>query len=353
MGFQLADIVPWGRSFSEYVAMFALTAEDLKQPILGCGDGPASFNAVLTARGGTVQSIDPLYAFDADQIRQRIDEVVPVVLEQTRQSADDFVWSHIRSIEELRDVRLAAMEEFLADYEAGREGERSRYQAGGLPVLPYADGEFAVALCSHFLFLYSEHLTLQFHVDSVVELCRVASEARIFPLLELGGTESRHLRPVLDDVRSRGFSATMAPVPYEFQRGGDQMLVVRKPPAVILHLATDAAWASALGAGAYTADSLATEGFIHCSDPQQVIWVANTRFRDRRDLVLLQIAVAKLEAPLRYENLEGGSDRFPHLYGPLNVNAVVHVSPFPPRADGSFDEQQLAVCLAAATRERS
>jgi len=336
MGFQLADVVPWGRSFDEYVAMFALSADDLKTPILGCGDGPASFNAGLHARGGTVCSIDPLYAFGAEEIRSRIDEVVPVVLAQTRQSADAFVWSHIRSIDDLKEKRLAAMEAFLDDY--ARPESRPRYRVGALPVLPFGDGEFALALCSNFLFLYSEHLPLQFHVDSVVELCRVAAEARIFPLLELGGAESRHVRPLTEDLRARGFDLAVLPVPYEFQRGGNQMLVVRKPSPVILHLATDAAWASALAAGKYTADSLATEGFIHCSDPRQVIWVANTRFRHRRDLILLHIAVEKLEAPVRYENLEGGSDLFPHVYGPLNLSAVVRATPFQPDADGGFDE---------------
>ena len=343
MGFELADVVPWGRSFDEYLAMFALTADDVKKPIVGCGDGPASFNAVLTARGGTARSLDPLYAFDADEIRRRIDEVVPVVLEQTRQSAGDFVWSHIRSIEELRVVRLAAMEQFLADYE--HPASRSRYQAGALPTLPYGDGDFALALCSHFLFLYSEHLPLQFHVDSIVEMCRVAAEARIFPLLELGGAESRHLRPLIDVMRGRGFSTTVVPVPYEFQRGGNQMLVVRKPSPVILHLTTGAAWSEAVTAGTYTADSLATEGFIHCSDPRQVIWVANTRFRNRRDLVLLQIEVAKLDAPLRYENLEGGSDLFPHVYGPLNLSAIVHATPFLPGVDGTFARDRLETLL--------
>jgi uncharacterized protein (DUF952 family) len=335
MGFQLTDVIPWGRSFDEYVAMFALTAGDLRKPILGCGDGPASFNAVLTARGGTVESIDPLYAFGADDIRRRIDEVRPVVLEQTRQSADAFVWRQIGSVDELERTRLASMDAFLADYR--RAESRPRYRSGELPALPYGDGEFALTLCSHFLFLYSEQLSLQFHIDSVTELCRVASEARIFPLLELGGAESRHLRPLVDDLRSRGFSVTIAPVPYEFQRGGNQMLVARKPSPVILHLTTEAAWAAAVRAGAYTADSLASEGFIHCSDPRQVIWVANTRFRHRRDLVLLQIAVAKLEAPIRYENLEGGSDLFPHVYGPLNMSAIVRVTPFLPDNDGAFD----------------
>lgn len=66
MAFELSRVVPWGRSYAEYVAMFALSDEDLKRRILGCGDGPAALNAGLTGRGGSVVSVDPLYAFSAD-----------------------------------------------------------------------------------------------------------------------------------------------------------------------------------------------------------------------------------------------------------------------------------------------
>ena len=111
--------------------------------------------------------------------------------------------------------------------------------------------------------------------------------------------------------------------------------------ARILHLTTGQAWAQAQRDGSYAADSLAAEGFIHCSEPHQVIWVANMRFRHRRDLVLLQIDVSRLAAPPRYENLEGGEQLFPHVYGPLNLDAVLRVTPFLPNADGGFDDVQL------------
>ena len=68
MAYQLKEVVPWGKSLEEYVAMFALSEDDLAKRILGCGDGPASFNAELTKRGGTVVSIDPLYGYDVDDI---------------------------------------------------------------------------------------------------------------------------------------------------------------------------------------------------------------------------------------------------------------------------------------------
>ena len=106
--------------------------------------------------------------------------------------------------------------------------------------------------------------------------------------------------------------------------------------SVIYHIATRADWAAAKAAGAYTADSLASEGFIHCSTAGQVIATANRIFRGQRDLVLLDIDSARVEPEIRYENLEGGVQLFPHIYGALSVDAVVAVHDFPPSADGSF-----------------
>lgn len=105
---------------------------------------------------------------------------------------------------------------------------------------------------------------------------------------------------------------------------------------MIFHITTAQAWDTAGAAGAYAADSLATEGFIHCSEADQYVWVANQRFLGRQDLVLLHIDESRLTAPVRRENLEGGERLFPHVYGALNLDAVVHVAPFRPSADGSF-----------------
>ena len=118
------------------------------------------------------------------------------------------------------------MEEFLSDYPSGlKEG---RYIEGGLPVLPFQDKEYDLALCSHFLFLYSEQLSEDFHhIDSIKELCRVSEEIRIFPLLELGSRKSRHLDQVLNTLEQQGYSVDILPVKYEFQRGGNEMLRVK------------------------------------------------------------------------------------------------------------------------------
>jgi len=105
----------------------------------------------------------------------------------------------------------------------------------------------------------------------------------------------------------------------------------------IFHITTRAAWDEARAAGRYTADSLHTEGFIHCSQADQVTWVANTRFRGRTDLVLLHVDEAAVGAEVRRENLEGGTTLFPHIYGPLPVRAVMQVTPMTPSPDGTFE----------------
>ena len=83
------------------------------------------------------------------------------------------------------------MAKFLDDYPSGKAA--GRYIEAALPMLPFSDQAFDLALCSHFLFLYSEQCNLTFHIESIRELARVASEVRIFPLLELGAQPSRHL----------------------------------------------------------------------------------------------------------------------------------------------------------------
>ena len=97
--FTLEEVAPWGRSFEEYRRMFALSDEELGLRILGCGDGPSSFNAVASRRGSNVCSCDPLYRFTADEIRTRIAATYVTMLEQTRRNASQFVWKTISSPE--------------------------------------------------------------------------------------------------------------------------------------------------------------------------------------------------------------------------------------------------------------
>lgn len=106
--------------------------------------------------------------------------------------------------------------------------------------------------------------------------------------------------------------------------------------AIIFHIARRDAWASGAAAGSYRPEMFPIDGFVHCSTRDQVIKVADARFRSQTDLVLLCIDTDKVTAPIRYENLEGGQDLFPHIYGEINTAAVVQVFEFEPGADGCF-----------------
>jgi hypothetical protein len=224
MAFSLDKVVPWGRSYDEYVRMFDLTAADLGGRILGCGDGPAGFNATLTQRGGQVVSVDPLYVCATEQIRTRIADTYATVMAQLRENRNDYVWTAIPSPAQLGEVRLAAMEAFLADFDAGKDA--GRYLPGELPSLPFENACFDLALSSHFLFLYSGHLSADFHLQALREMLRVAREVRVFPLLALDNTRSPHLGPVFEHLAADGFRPEIRRVPYEFQRGANEMLVL-------------------------------------------------------------------------------------------------------------------------------
>jgi len=224
--FTLDRVVLWGRSYEEYAAMFALTARDLRRGIIGCGDGPAGFNADLSRRGGRVVSVDPVYALQTAEIQSMIAASYETIMEQTRRNSHEFVWKHIQSVEELGRIRMAAMERFLEDYPRGRTC--GRYIPAVLPRLPFRDNAFGLALCSHYLFLYSGQLDAACHVRAIREMCRVAGEARVFPLLELGAYPSRHIGGVITRLKAEGFSVQVECVDYEFQRGGNKMLRVTR-----------------------------------------------------------------------------------------------------------------------------
>lgn len=109
--------------------------------------------------------------------------------------------------------------------------------------------------------------------------------------------------------------------------------------ANLLHFCPRADWLAAQAAGWYEGDTLATEGFIHCSTAEQIHLPANALMRGRTDLVLLEIDQNRVTAPVRWEPgdpADPASMRFPHVYGTIPLEAVVAVHDFPPDADGYF-----------------
>lgn len=106
----------------------------------------------------------------------------------------------------------------------------------------------------------------------------------------------------------------------------------------ICHIAPRSHWEQVQGREAYRAESLESDGFIHCSTIRQVIDVADVWFYAHRDLVLLLIQSSKVLPPIRYEGPT--AEKYPHIYGPLNREAIIAIYDFPPDEHGRFSLPQ-------------
>ncbi|HOY09175.1 MAG TPA: SAM-dependent methyltransferase [Candidatus Omnitrophota bacterium] len=224
MACQYKNIVPWGRNFDEYQRMFDLSADELTLKILGCGDGPASFNWECHQKGGHVTSVDPLYNLTRQEIQTRIHATYKDVMAQTAGDKEKFKWDSVKSVEELGEVRMKAMSAFLDSYDEGKMS--GRYIPAALPDLPFSNDAFDISLCSHFLFLYTDQLTYEFHVKAIKEMLRVSQEARIFPLLDYNAKKSPYVREIISEFKAQRIE--IKKVPYEFQVGGNELLIIRK-----------------------------------------------------------------------------------------------------------------------------
>jgi hypothetical protein len=225
MPLHLDQVVPWGRTRAEYDRMFCLAPEDIAGGVLDCGGGPSSFTAEAAQAGLPVVSMDPIYTLPGEAIRDRFEAIAPPMLAHVRATPEKWAWTYHRDPDDLLANRRKALGRFLADYEA----TPSRYVAGMLPNLPFAPRSFGLAVCSHLLFLYSDLLSEAFHVTATLELCRVAREVRIFPLLDLNGETSPYVDAVCSALLSRGWTTEILQVDYELRRGGNKMLRIFQP----------------------------------------------------------------------------------------------------------------------------
>ncbi|MGK7875268.1 MAG: class I SAM-dependent methyltransferase [Xenococcaceae cyanobacterium] len=224
---KLEKIIPWGRSMDEYIRMFSLTPHEQTLSIIDCASSASSFNHEMHRQGYQVISCDPIYAFSSQEIAKCINEVYPIIIGGINSSRDDYVWRDISSVKELEQMRQTIMQNFLQDFSIGLK--EKRYIPASLPHLPFEDGQFDLALCSYFLFTYSDHLSPTFHLDAIREMCRVARQVRIFPLINLRGEISPWLAPVTQDLKKEGYHLEIIKVPYEFQKNSNRMLRVSLP----------------------------------------------------------------------------------------------------------------------------
>lgn len=209
------------RSFDEYRAMFALSGGDLSGSVLDCPGGGSSFTACANQTGASAIAADPVYA----RPRQSLATLVMAEVERgsahTAAGADRYVWDFHGDPGGHARIRGASAEAFSRDLIA----HPARYVPASLPRLPFAAGQFDLVLSSHFLFTYADRLDLEFHRAALHELRRVARrEVRVFPLLEQGGRPVPALLSGL--LATPGIAHRIQRVGYEFQRGGNEMLVL-------------------------------------------------------------------------------------------------------------------------------
>ncbi|MDP3980951.1 MAG: SAM-dependent methyltransferase, partial [Chlamydiota bacterium] len=133
MAMKLDSVAPFGRSLDEYKSMFALSDDDLQKNIVSIGDGPASFNAEMSALGKPIVSIDPLYIFRPEEIQALFNLIVDDIIAQVKSTPDDWVWSYHKSPEHLKENRLTVLRRFVDDFEGGKA--EGRYVVGELPTL--------------------------------------------------------------------------------------------------------------------------------------------------------------------------------------------------------------------------
>lgn len=225
MAFRLDSVVPWGRNLNEYREMFMLKDSDMQKKIAGFGDGPASFNAEATAIGCDIKSFDPIYQFTKEQIERRIEEVRITVMQQMAANQENYVWTRIKSLEELESTRMAAMRKFLQDYEAGKREDRYVYHE--LPErLSYADDTFDIGISSHFLLMYTS-LGYDFHIKAMSEMIRVCKEIRVFPIVDLDANKTDLITDVIHFFKKQ-YHIEIVETDYVFQKGDNKLLIIRK-----------------------------------------------------------------------------------------------------------------------------
>lgn len=222
MSIPYEDSVLWGHSLQSYVNMFGLTRADLTQPILDCCGGPSSFNAELTRQGGNVISTDPLFSLAENALTQRIETVFSEMGCSLEAHKDRFEWRDMKSPKELTAMLHRNMKLFLDDFPAGiKEG---RYLVEHPPELHFPHFKFDLALCSHYFFASYPNHTPALHLASIHNLCDVAREVRIFPLLDSTGEIPDLVGPMTQRLHEHGFGVEIKAVPYLFQKKGNAML---------------------------------------------------------------------------------------------------------------------------------
>lgn len=222
----LERIVFIGRTFDEYMDMFALSTEELTgKKILDCPGGACSFTSTGHEQNLDIMAADIAYHFEANELYEKGLQDIDHAMEMMEKAKDNYVWKFFKDVETLKMHRLQALEKGTTD----RKKRPERYVPVTLPTLPFEDKSFDMILSAHFLFTYAKDLDYHFHIQTMRELLRVVKEeVRIFPLVDLAGKRYAHLEYCIDLLTREGYHVEEISVAYEFQANANSMLKIRK-----------------------------------------------------------------------------------------------------------------------------
>lgn len=218
------EVIPgWIHGLEEYEQMFDLQAEDYQKSILDFPGSISSFNADVHQHAKQVVSGDAIYGMDDTAINAYAKQLIQLNRDHLTAHADDILQHGERALEAIFSMWDANAQRFLADYQTGKQ--QQRYQQVLMPDLPYDNHQFQLALCSDYVF--NRHAQNDCRPEQVVaELCRVAEEVRIFPLLAENGEISEWLGPLMLDLQQRNHGIEIRQVAFENLKGGNAMLRV-------------------------------------------------------------------------------------------------------------------------------
>ena len=192
--------------------------------ILDAASGVSSFCAEANAQGYQVTATDRIYTLTPDEVEQKCSSDLDDMLVKLSGVTDNYVWDYFPDMDALKAQRESAYRAFVADY---RQYSHERYIPTEYPVSGFTDGQFDLALVSHFLFLYDEQLNYNFHRRTLLELLRIAREVRLFPLVNLRTERASAVTQMLADPVFAPYSISIERVDYEFIRNSSEVMIIR------------------------------------------------------------------------------------------------------------------------------
>jgi hypothetical protein len=215
-------IALWGQHVDEYQDMFGLSDSDLNKKFFEYNSGASAFNFELKNKALSCVSCDPWFDLDKDALEIKINENFNERLEQLEKNLKRLSLERYKTFDNLIKYRREGLELFFADYNAGKK--ENRYISVKDGKLPFKDFEFDFVLVANSLFSDSSQHSVEFHINIIKELARVAKDVRIFPLVDTKGEPSPLLGPVLLKLYQDNYGVEVLDVSYNLQPKGNAMM---------------------------------------------------------------------------------------------------------------------------------